>query len=67
MPITIGDMKLYTVPEVSKLLQLEERTTRAMLKDGRLKGKKFAGRWHVSEAWLQELFREPDAPSAEES
>jgi len=43
-----------------------DRTARAMLGDGRLKGKKFAGRWHVAEEWLQELFLEPDSPSVEE-
>ncbi len=37
-----------------------------MLKSGRLKGKKFAGRWHVSEEWLQEIFSKPDTLAVEE-
>ena len=67
MPIIIGDVKLYTVPEVAELLQLEEPTIRAMLRRGQLKGKKVANRWHVAEEWLQELFMEPSSPAAKEA
>lgn len=60
MPISIGDMKLYNVEELAELLHLTDRTVRDMLRTGELRGKKFAGRWYVSEVWLQELFGTPD-------
>jgi len=67
MPITIGDMTLYNVEELAELLHVKDRTIRDMLGDGRLQGKKFAGRWYVSEEWLREVFSEPDTPAPAEA
>jgi excisionase family DNA binding protein len=60
MPITIADIKLYNVEELAELLHLTERTIRDLLRTGELRGKKFAGRWYVSEEWLRDTFGTPD-------
>lgn len=57
----IGDLTLYDVEELSKLLGVQEKTIRAILRDGKLKGRKLARRWYVTEDSLREYFQESDA------
>ena len=57
----IGDLTLYDVEELSKLLGVQEKTIRAILRDGKLKGRKLARRWYVTEESLREYFQESDA------
>ena len=56
MPIDIGDLRLYNVHEVAELLDIQEKTIRRFLKDGTLRGRKLAGRWHIAEPDLQAYF-----------
>lgn len=56
MPKIIGDIKLFTVEELSELLEVQETTIRKYLRDGRLRGRKLARRWYVSEDSLAEYF-----------
>lgn len=58
MPITIGDLKVYNVEEVAGLLQLQEKTVRRYLKEGRFHGRKVGNRWYISEDQLTGYFRE---------
>ena len=60
MSIQVGDMKLYAVEEVAEMLNVGEPTIRRYLREGRLKGKKLAKRWYVSEENLKEYFQ-PEA------
>ena len=66
MPKNIGDLKLYSVEELSELLEIQETTIRRYLRDGRLKGRKLARRWYVSEESLADYFR-ADEPELEKA
>ncbi len=57
MPKNIGALKLYSVEELSEMLDIQETTIRKYLREGKLKGKKLARRWYVSEESLTEYFR----------
>ena len=61
MSIQVGDMKLYAVEEVAEMLSVGEPTIRRYLRQGRLKGKKLAKRWYVSEESLKDYFLQPEA------
>lgn len=54
MPKVIGDMTLYTVLELSKLLDVTEVTLRRYINEDKLKAKKIGGAYHVSEEALRE-------------
>ena len=56
----IGDLVLYDVRDLSELLGVQEKTIRAILRDGKLKGRKMARRWYVTEESLREYFQESD-------
>lgn len=57
MSIQVGDMKLYDVEEVAEMLSVGEPTIRRYLRQGKLKGKKLAKRWYVSEDNLKDYFQ----------
>ena len=57
MSIQVGDMKLYDVEEVAEILSVGEPTIRRYLRQGKLKGKKLAKRWYVSEEALKDYFQ----------
>ena len=61
MSIQVGDMKLYAVEEVAEMLSVGEPTIRRYLRQGRLKGKKLAKRWYVSEESIKEYFQPEEA------
>lgn len=65
MSIKIGDLTLYTIPEIAEALDVSERTVNNYLKEGKLHGRKFGGRWYVSEASLRAYFEEE--PEEEET
>jgi excisionase family DNA binding protein len=68
MPKTLAGLTLFTVEELSEILDIQETTIRKYLRDGKLKGRKLARGWYVSEENLQDFFRqtEPD-PEPEEA
>ena len=63
--IEIGDLKLFTVEELSERLDIQERTLREYLREGRLRGRKLAGRWYITEDALREYFSQSE-PNEEE-
>jgi len=61
MPIEVGDLKLYDVKELADLLSIQERTIRKLLREGRLKARKLARKWYVSEDSLKEYFGQQES------
>ncbi len=62
--IEIDGMKLYDVEDLAKLLGLQERTVRKLLKTGQLKGRKLAKRWYVTAESMKEYFNQPASEKA---
>lgn len=62
----IGDLILYTVPELEELLQVKARTIRDYLRSGRLQGRKFGKEWHVTEQQLKAFFEAGEDPQDKE-
>ena len=62
MSIQVGDMKLYDVEELAEMLSVGLPTIRRYLREGRLKGKKLAKRWYVSEESIKEYFQPEASP-----
>lgn len=60
MPKNIGDIKLYTVEELSELLDIQETTIRKYLREGRIRGRKMAKRWYISEENLASYFSQTE-------
>lgn len=60
MPIQFGDMRLYSLQELSKKFDLTLVTLRAYIRRGKLKARKVGVRWYVSEETLVEFFRAPE-------
>jgi hypothetical protein len=56
MPIQIGDIKLYSLLELSEPLKITTVTLRAYISQGKLKAQKAGGKWYVSEERLREFF-----------
>lgn len=54
--IVVGDMKIYSVEDVSKLLNLHIMTVRRYLKTGKIKAQKLGKRWYVTEEAIQDYF-----------
>ena len=63
MPKKIGDITLYSVKDLSEILEIQETTIRKYLRTSKLRGRKLAKRWYVSEESLADYFRqqEPDS------
>ena len=57
MPIQLGDIRLYSVEELSETLKLTKVSVRAYIKQRKLKGRKVGTRWYVSEESLREFFK----------
>jgi excisionase family DNA binding protein len=64
MPKKLGDLTLYSVEELSKILDIQETTIRKYLREGKLKGRKLARKWYVTEESLTEYFRETEQEEA---
>ena len=56
MPTTIESLTLYSVPELSQMLNVTTVSIRNYINSGRLKGQKVMGRWFVSEEDWGEFF-----------
>ncbi len=66
MSIKLGDLELFTVEELSEKLGVQERTIREYLKSGKLKGRKMARRWYVSEESLRDYFEAAESTAGQE-
>ena len=64
--VKIGEMELYDVEELARLLDVQDRTIRKYLREGRLKGRKLAKKWYVTAASLQDYFEEPEPAAVQE-
>ena len=60
MPVRIGKLTLYSIPDLEEKLGIQAITLRQYLRTGRIRGRKLAGKWYVSEEVLQEFFRQED-------
>jgi hypothetical protein len=58
MPIKIAGITLYELKEISEKLKgkVTSRTLRNYIKQRKLRAKKVAGRWYVSDVALREYF-----------
>jgi excisionase family DNA binding protein len=54
-PLEIGDVKLYTVKEIARAMEVEEQTVRRHIKKGFLQSKKIGRSIFVTEAQLREF------------
>jgi len=55
MPITIKDLKLYTIPETSKMLKVGAQTVRKYIKENKLSAKKIGRPLYITEDNLREF------------
>ncbi len=65
MPIQLGDLRLYTLQELSKKFNLTLVTLRNYIKQGKLKARKVGVRWYVTEKTLEEYFNAPERKRGE--
>ncbi len=64
MPKVVGELRLYSVEELSDLLDVNQRSIRQWLRDGKIQGQKLGVKWYVSEDMLKKYFNE-NAPERE--
>ena len=57
MPTRIEDVTLYSVPDLSQMLNVTTVSVRNYIKQGHLKGQKVMGRWFVSETELSDFLK----------
>ena len=62
MSITLGKVTLFTVEELAERLDVQERTIREYLREGKLQGRKLAGRWYVTDEAIADYFRGVERP-----
>jgi len=48
------NLKLYTIKEVAKILDISTRTVSSYIKDGKIKAMKIGGKWKIKESDLKE-------------
>lgn len=51
----MGEIKVYTLDEVAKILQLTRRTLYTYVREGKLKGVKIGKYWRISEENLADF------------
>jgi len=56
MPVQIQNTNLYSVTELSHMLNVTTVSIRNYIKQGHLKGQKVMGRWFVLEEELKDFF-----------
>ena len=66
MSIELGKVTLFTVEELAERLDVQERTIREYLREGRLHGRKLAGRWYVTDDAIADYFRQAERPAEPE-
>ena len=62
MSIELGKVTLFTVEELAERLDVQERTIREYLREGKLQGRKLAGRWYVTDEAIADYFRGAERP-----
>jgi len=56
MPVQIKDITLYSVFELSQMLNVTTASIRNYLRHGQLKGQKIMGRWFIADNDLRQFF-----------
>lgn len=56
MPIILGNIKLFSLSELSETLEVTTVTLRGYISKGKLKARKMGGKFFVSEDALREYF-----------
>lgn len=60
MPVDLNGLRLYDVRELSERLGIQERTLRRYIHEGRLRGRKLARKWYVTQESLEAYFQKPE-------
>ena len=60
MPKNIAGLNLYNLKEISKKLDVTSSTLRAYIRKGKIKGRKVAGKWLVSDEALRQYFNKKE-------
>jgi len=63
----LGDLELFDVEDLAKILDIQKLTIRRMLKSGKLKGRKLAKKWYVTGEALREYFAKSEAEALDGS
>ena len=58
MPTKVNGVILYSVLELSQMLNVTTVSIRNYIKQGHLKGQKVMGRWFIPEEELRDFFRD---------
>ncbi len=60
MPKQIGDLKLYSLQELSASLEVSTVTLRNYISCNKLKARKLGGKWYVTQDSINEYFSNND-------
>ena len=60
MPIQIGQLRLYDLEELSEKLQINIRSLRRWIREGKIKAKKVGVKYYITEQSLNEYFEKAD-------
>ena len=60
MPIRIGELTLYDLEELSEKLQVNVRSLRRWIREGKIKAKKLGVKYYITEQNLTEYFEKSD-------
>jgi excisionase family DNA binding protein len=60
MPIQIGQLTLYDLEELSEKLQVNVRSLRRWIREGKIKAKKVGVKYYITEQSLSEYFEKAD-------
>lgn len=66
MPIQVGELKLYSIEELAELLDIQPVTVRKYCRLGKIKARKLAKKWYVSEDSLTEFFSQGESQPVED-
>lgn len=62
MPVIIGDIKLFSLDDLSETLGVTTVTLRSYIAKEKIKARKMGGKWFVSEDSLREYFNSFEKP-----
>lgn len=62
MPVTIGNLKIFTVKELAVDLKCSPRTVYEYIRKGRLHARRFGKKYQITQESLERYFNEPIAP-----
>ncbi len=60
-PTILGDLKIYTIKELSHTLQVSPRTLYEYIKQGKIDAKRLGKKYHITQEALEKYFKEPTA------